>query len=77
MTKFLSPDAYEVKLLMVSMPRDDIGQIDFQTDHDNFSFLMSRDDFQRLARRISQLLLQVPLSARKRRANRKTAPPSI
>jgi hypothetical protein len=60
---------YEVKLPIAAMPRGDVGQIGFSADGQSFSILMSRADFQRLGRRIAQLLAEIPPPARKRGAN--------
>ena len=65
---FETPRVYEVKLPIATMPRADIGQIGFSADGQSFSFLMSRNDFERLGRKIARLLDETPLPARKREA---------
>jgi hypothetical protein len=51
---------YEVKLPVALMPRADVGQIGFSADGQSFSILMSRDDFERLGRKIARLLAETP-----------------
>jgi hypothetical protein len=72
MPNFPISEVFEAKQPVVHMPRPEVGQIDFSVDGRSFSFLIPRDDFARLARKISRLLAETPLPVRKRAAN----PPS-
>jgi hypothetical protein len=49
------------------MPNGDVGQINFSADGRQFSLLMSRTDFDRLAKRMRALLREVPPLLQKRR----------
>jgi hypothetical protein len=48
------------------MPSGDIGQISFSAEGQQFALLMSRTDFDRLAKRMRALLREVPPLLQKR-----------
>jgi hypothetical protein len=48
------------------MPSYDVGQISLSANGENYSFLMSRADFERLARRMLALLRETPPPIRRR-----------
>lgn len=50
------PQVIHTRLPTAGMPSKDVGQINFSADGKGYSVLMPRDDFQRLARKITELL---------------------
>jgi hypothetical protein len=57
---------YETKWPTASMPKRDVGQINFSANGRHFSLLMSRTDFDRLEKRMRALLREVPPLVQKR-----------
>jgi hypothetical protein len=57
---------YETKWPTASMPKRDVGQINFSANGQHFSLLMSRTDFDRLEKRMRALLREVPPLVQKR-----------
>lgn len=56
---------FEAKHPTALMPRNDVGQIDFSANGENFSLMMSRADFDRLGKRINALLRETPPPVRR------------
>jgi hypothetical protein len=50
------PQVIHVRFPTANMPSHDVGQINFSSDGKGYAFLMPRTDFQRLGRKIAQLL---------------------
>jgi len=53
---FEIPHVFEVTLPSANMLSHEKGQLNFSHEGQSYSFLMSRDDFRRLGRRIIDLL---------------------
>jgi hypothetical protein len=51
---------YQTNWPTASMPSGDVGQISFSAEGQQFSLLMSRTDFDWLAKRMRALLREVP-----------------
>ena len=49
------PQVFEIKFPTANMPSHDIGQINFSHEGKGYSFLMPREDFRRLGRKITEL----------------------
>jgi hypothetical protein len=58
--------AYQTKWPAASMPSRDVGQISFSAEGQQFALLMTRTDFDRLAKRMRALLREVPPLLQKR-----------
>jgi hypothetical protein len=54
------PKVFHIRFPTANMPSRQVGQLNFTAEHEGFSFLMPRDDFARLGRRITQLLAAEP-----------------
>jgi hypothetical protein len=51
---------YQTKWPTASMPSGDVGQMSFSAEGQQFALLLSRTDFDRLAKRMRALLREVP-----------------
>ncbi len=62
------PRVYRVQLPIATMPSPADGLIGFSAEGQSFSILMSRADFERLGRKITQLVADTPAPVRRRNA---------
>jgi hypothetical protein len=53
---FEIPHVFEIRFPTASMPTPNLGQLNFSHDDQGYSFLMPREDFERLARKMTELL---------------------
>jgi hypothetical protein len=60
MPEFKVTRVFETKFPIAHLPHSEMGQIDFSTEAETFSFLLSRSDFERLGRKIARLLAETP-----------------
>ncbi len=59
------PHVFEVRFPTATMPSARTGQLNFSVGGQGYSFLMPRDDFVRLGRKITQLLGEEAADAQK------------
>jgi hypothetical protein len=50
------PAVFHVRFPTANMPSREVGQLNFSSDGKGYTFLMPREDFARLGKKIAQLL---------------------
>jgi hypothetical protein len=58
MPEFKATRVYETTFPVATMPRADVGQIDFSVEAETISFLLPRHDFEQLGQKIVRLLAE-------------------